>query len=120
MSWDFVRSLLYRYWYFVLFGLMTVALIVLSIYYIRTQFAQRRERLRTVHIYEVKKRTNLSPSYAPVDPLINDLLFPRPEVFRPLIEELPVREEWGPPVRTWQYRGDRPRLQASPDLQGPS
>lgn len=120
MSWDSVRSLLYRYWYFVLFGVLTLGLVILSSYYIRTQFAQRRERLRTVHTYEVKKQGELSPEHAPVDPLINDLLFPRPEVYRPLEEELPVREEWGPPIRTWELRGDRPSLQASPDLRGPS
>lgn len=120
MSWDYVRSLLYRYWYFVLFGVLTLILIVLSSYYIRTQFAKRQERLRTVHTYEVKKQGELSPDYAPIDPLINDLLFPRPEVFRPLEEELPLRQEWGPPIRRWEFRGNPPSLQAAPDRLGPS
>lgn len=120
MSWEYLRSLLYRYWYYALFAVMTLALVVVSYYYLQTQFARRKQRLRTVHIYEVKKRGELSPESAPLDPLINEMLFPEPEVYLPLQEKLPLKEHWGPLMRNWKLRVEPPSLQAAPELFGPS
>lgn len=119
-NWETIRSLFYRYWNYLLFGMVTLILVTVSYYYIEAQFEQRERRLDSVHIYEVKKRGELSPEFAPVDSTINEMLFPHPEVYLPLHDQLPVKEEWGPYIRTWNLRVNQPPLQPSPDLLGPS
>lgn len=119
MNWDYLRGLAFEYWYYLAFGVMSLLVVVVSLYYIQAQFDRRRDRLETLHLYPITKPAEDVPEVALLDPVIGDVLFPRPMVYLPLRDRLDLRAEWGDPVRYWAYRQEDLPMQSAPTLRGP-
>lgn len=119
MNWDYLRGLVFEYWYYLAFGLMLLVVVAISLYYIESQFQMRRDRLETLHLYPITKPAENTPEVAPLDPVLGGVLFPRPEVHLPLQDRLDPKENWGDPVRYWNRRQEDLPVQSAPSLRGP-
>lgn len=119
MNWDYLRGLVFEYWYYLAFGVLLLLVVAISLYYVRTQFELRRERLETLHLYPITKPAEDTPEVAPLDPVLGGVLFPRPEVYRPLQGRLDLQQNWGNPVRYWDLRQEELSAQSAPALRGP-
>lgn len=119
MNWDYLRGLVFEYWYYLAFGIMLLFVVALSLYYIQTQFERRRDRLETLHLYPITKPVEEAPEVAPLDPVMGGVLFPRAKVYLPLRDRLDPVENWGNPVRYWTLRQEELPVQSAPELRGP-
>lgn len=119
MNWDYIRGLVFEYWYYLAFGVMLLIVVAISLYYIQTQFALRRDRLETLHLYPIMKPAEETPEVAPLDPVMGGVLFPQPKVYLPLKDRLDLEENWGDPVRNWTLRQEELPVQSAPTLRGP-
>lgn len=120
MNWSYFKNVFFNYWQYIVFGLVSLVVAIVALYYISTQFKLREKRLDKIHVYRVRKRGELSPRVAPMDPVLDGVLFPIPEVYLPLQEKLSPSVDWGPPIRNWKYKGNPVPLQSAPGLRGPS
>lgn len=121
MDWDLddLWDLFFAYKYYLVIVVLAMIVISTSLYYIRGQFAKRRDRLKKFNFYEVTKHTDTNRQAADIDPEINGTLFPRPEVYLPLRDQLDLAENWGPSVRNWNQRKDSISIRTAPSLRGP-
>jgi hypothetical protein len=119
LNWDYWKGLTVEYWYHLVFLVMVLIVVAVSLYYVRNQLNDRIDRLRTLNLYEMEKTTEGTPEVAPVDPVVNGMLFPRPKVYLPLQDRFEPRENWGDPVRSWTVRGEEPPVRSAPKLRGP-
>lgn len=119
MNWDYWKGLFFEYWYYAMFSLLVAAVVSISFYYIQVQFQDRKERLRDVHLYRMDPRDKAPPEVAGLEPVINNVLFPRPNVYLPLIDQLTLKVNWGPNVRNWSLRPEPLPPQEAPYLRGP-
>jgi hypothetical protein len=119
LNWNYLKGLFYEYWYHAAFLLLVFAVVSVSIFYVRGQFERRRERLRTLHLYEIDQRGETVPRVADLDRVINDVLFPQPDVYLPLVNTLSTKVNWGPEIRHWSRRQITVPFQSAPSLRGP-
>lgn len=108
-----------EYWYYLVFAVMVLVVVAVSLYYVRTQFNDRLDRLRALNLYEMEKPTGETPEVAPLDPVVNGTLFPRPKVYLPLRDRFDPLENWGDPVRFWSVRSEELPVRSAPELRGP-
>jgi hypothetical protein len=119
LNWDYWKGLTVEYWYYLVFLVMVLVVVIVSLYYVRTQFNDRLDRLQTLNLYEMEKPTDGVPEVAPVDPVVNGTLFPRPKVYLPLQDRFDLQEHWGEPVRFWSVRDEELPVRSAPELRGP-
>lgn len=98
---------------------MVTFVVSISVYYVHLQFEQRRERLTNLELYRISPEDKKTKKAAPIDPFVNGMLYPRPEVYLPLQQDLPIQEEWGPEIRHWKVRPTTTTRQVPPDRKGP-
>lgn len=113
-----LRILVFDYWHYLLFGIFALVVILGVIYFNQQQYEQREKRLNRVSIDKVTIRGEHEPA-APPDGLVNDMLLPPMDVYLPLPDDWPIRENWGDPVWVRERRIPDMVLQVAPPRMGP-